>query len=262
MHIAGLQFDIAWENPAANFAKVEGLVETANLPEGTLLALPELFAVGFTMETHQLGEEPGGPTERFLAHLARKHRICVMGGVLGKTAEGRGINQSIAFSPTGAELVRYEKLQPFTLGGETAAYKAGHQPRTFDWNGARVAPYICYDLRFPEIFRPAARAGAHLYVVIANWPNMRIHHWVRLLQARAIENQAWVLGINRRGNDPKLPYSGRTLIVDPHGEIVADAGDRDSVIQHDIDLASLAEYRKLFPALSDIRSDYVPTTTS
>ena len=257
MNIAGLQFDITWENKNANFEKVSRLVEQANLEPGTILALPELFAVGFTMEPGPLAEEAGGPTEQFLAALAKKHNLFIIGGVLGKSATGRGLNQSIAFSPEGLEIARYAKMQPFTLGGESKCYEAGKSPTRFMVRDVLVSLHICYDLRFPEVFRPSALAGAELYVVIASWPNARLHHWVRLLQARAIENQAWVLGVNRCGKDPTLSYSGRTLVADHHGEIVADASDKEGIIQYSFDLPALRQYREVFPVRSDIRRDLV-----
>lgn len=257
MNIAGLQFDITWENKHANFEKVSRLVGEANLAPGTLLALPELFAVGFTMDTKPFEEEPGGATEQFLSELAKRHGLYVIGGVLGKSTTGRGLNQSVAFSPEGQELARYIKMQPFTLGGEAKSYETGPSQTCFKIRDVMVSLHICYDLRFPEVFRPSALEGAQLYVVIASWPNARLHHWVRLLQARAIENQAYVLGINRCGKDPTLNYSGRTLISDPHGEIVADASDKETIIRYDFDLAALNQYREMFPALADIRRDIV-----
>jgi len=116
-----------------------------------------------------------------------------------------------------------------------------------------VAPFICYDLRFPELFRMAVRQGAQLYVVIANWPASRVHHWVTLLQARAIENQAYVVGVNRCGSDPKVAYAGRSLVVSPRGVILADAGGGERVLSAELDLAALQAYRAEFPVLQDMR---------
>jgi predicted amidohydrolase len=117
-----------------------------------------------------------------------------------------------------------------------------------------VAPFICYDLRFPEHFRTAARHGAQLITVIASWPIARIQHWVTLLQARAIENQAYVAGTNRCGTDPKFTYTGRSLIVSPKGEILADAGNAETVISADLSLDDLLAYRKDLPFLADMRA--------
>lgn len=209
------------------------------------------------MDVAHHAEPIGGTTEQFLAGLASRFQIYVIGGVLTQAQDGRGLNQAVAFSPSGTELARYTKMQPFSLAGESAVNHPGSAPVRFEIQGTRIALHICYDLRFPEIFRPSARAGTDLFVVIANWPNARLHHWVRLLQARAIENQAYVLGINRRGLDPKLPYSGRSLLVDPHGELIADAQDRDCIFQHTLDLVGLKTYRTGFPVLNDIRPDWI-----
>ncbi|HTD67532.1 MAG TPA: nitrilase-related carbon-nitrogen hydrolase, partial [Candidatus Limnocylindria bacterium] len=137
---------------------------------------------------------------------------------------------------------------------ETACYEAGEAAQVFACDEISVAPFICYDLRFPEVARAVASQGPHLMTFIANWPNTRLHHWPRLLQARAIENQCYVAGVNRIGDDPRFKHSGRTMIIDPHGEILADAGSTETVIQAKIDPVWLAEYRKSFPALDDIRS--------
>jgi predicted amidohydrolase len=123
----------------------------------------------------------------------------------------------------------------------------------------RVCPFICYDLRFPELFRQGARHGAELFVVIANWPSMREDHWVTLLRARAIENQAYVAAANRCGKDPWLPYPGRSLIVDPHGAVLIDAGPAETAISADIDPANVRSWRNEFPILRDMREVFVPS---
>ena len=123
----------------------------------------------------------------------------------------------------------------------------------FRWGECGVAPLVCYDLRFPELFREAAAAcRPELFVVIANWPEKRISHWVRLLQARAIENQAYVLGVNRTGRDPYSAYPGRSLVADPQGEIVADAGGGEGWVSASLDLANLRKYREGLPFLDDL----------
>jgi predicted amidohydrolase len=116
----------------------------------------------------------------------------------------------------------------------------------------KVAPFVCYDLRFPEVFRSAVRKGAQVMAVIANWPAKRVEHWVTLLKARAIENQAYVIGVNRVGTDPKLTYPGRSLIVDPHGNVLADGGDKEAVIRAEIDAGVVDAWRRDFPALRDM----------
>jgi omega-amidase len=254
MRVYGCQFDLTWENPATNLAKAREVL-LANRPQpGALVVLPELFATGFTMNVEGLAEPPEGPTEQGLAALAQEFQITLLGGVLGRGPGGRARNLCVGFSPAGREVVRYAKMQPFTPGGESQHYEAGEAPVLFPWEGFSVAPFICYDLRFPEIFRAAVVRGAQVFAVMANWPVTRIEHWTALLRARAIENQAYVVGVNRCGTDPKLTYNGRSLIVGPSGDVLAHAGEGQVVIQADVDLTTLMEYRKALPFLEDMRA--------
>jgi predicted amidohydrolase len=253
MNIACVQFDMAWEDKQTNYAKVVNLLRSANVPRGSLVLLPEMFATGFSMNVTQIAEEQGGATEQFLGKTARELGVFLLAGVVARGASQRGRNECVAFSPEGILIARYCKMQPFTLGGETASYEAGEHAIVFACGEISVAPFICYDLRFPEVTRSIADKRPHLITFIASWPNARLHHWVRLLQARAIENQCYVAGVNRIGNDPRYQHSGRTMIIDPHGEILADAGDKECVIQARIDRAWLEEYRRTFPALNDMR---------
>jgi predicted amidohydrolase len=253
MKIYCCQFDIVWENKPANFARVKKLLDGAAIARGSLVLLPEMFSTGFSMNVPAIAEGKARPAETFLAQTAEELGVWLLGGVVTATADGRGRNESVVFSPAGKEAARYCKMQPFTLGGESQHYAAGSEVVTFNWQNFIVSPFVCYDLRFPELFRAAAQRGAQLMTVIADWPVARIHHWVTLIQARAIENQAYVAGVNRCGDDPKLKYSGRSLIVSPHGDILADAGDGEKVIGAELDLAGLVKWRADFPALQDMR---------
>jgi len=222
----------------------------------SLVLLPEMFAVGFSMNVEALAEPAGAETEQFLASTARELNIYLMGGVVGAGKGTRGRNEAVVFSPQGQLLTRYCKLQPFTLGGEGQNYEPGDGIFLFQWHGFTVAPFICYDLRFPELFRAAVRRGANVITVIANWPVTRIQHWVTLLQARAVENQAYVVGVNRCGTDPKLTYNGRSLIVHPRGDILAAGTEQQCIISADLNFAELTTYRTELPFLKDIRPDF------
>lgn len=258
MKVYCCQIDIAWENKAANHDKVRRLLADERPAHGSLVALPEMFATGFSLDVPAISETTTRESEKFLSAAAKKFGIFLLAGVVNSMPDGRGRNEAVVFSPDGTELARYAKMQPFALGGELQRFAPGPRPITFAWRDCQVAPFICYDLRFPEVFRPVAWLEPQLIVVIANWPDTRLHHWVRLLQARAIENQAYVVGVNRCGRDPRYVYSGgRSLILDPHGEILADAGGSEGFISAELDLAKLAEYRAAFPALKDLRADLV-----
>lgn len=253
-NVTALQFDIAWENKPANFATVRRLLAAAPPARGALVVLPEMFATGFTMNTAAMAEAYGGETEQFLAGAAREFGIYLMAGAAMRGRDGRSRNKALVFSPAGQLLSFYAKMRPFTPGGESEHYTAGERPVAFRWNGCTVSPFICYDLRFPELFRQAAAAHRpELFTVIASWPEKRLHHWVRLLQARAIENQAYVIGVNRVGSDPYYAYRGQSLVIDPQGEILADAGEGKGFISAALDLDALRKYRAGLPFLDDMR---------
>ncbi len=254
MKLVGLQFDIAWEDKAANYATVRRLLTAARPEAKSLVALPETFNTGFSLNPAGVAEPSGGPTEQFLAATAREFGVYLVAGVPIVDADGRGRNRALVFSPAGEVLASYAKMHPFSPANEASRYIAGAQPERFSWGACTVSPFICYDIRFPEIFRmAAAKWRPEVYVVIANFPDKRIHHWTRLLQARAIENQAYVMGVNRIGNDPQLSYNGHSIIVDPQGEIIADAGNKEGVIQASPDLEMLRNYREGLQFLNDMK---------
>jgi len=257
MKIYGVQLDIAWEDKAANHKKVRKLLENAPPEMGSLLILPEMFDTGFTMEVAKVSDEKTGLTRKFLSDLAEDFGVFVVGGLINSDSKS-GKNEAAVFDPQGNELVRYQKIHPFTRGGEARCYSAGCEIKLFRWGEFTVCPFICYDLRFPEIFRMAVRRGANLFLVIANWPLPREGHWVTLLEARAIENLAYVVGVNRAGSDPKYVYFGRSRIIDPHGKVLAEAGREETVITADVDIATVEAWRKDFPALSDIHAEFIP----
>src|SRR5262245_57761785 len=173
-----------------------------------------MFATGFSMNTGAIAETYGGSTEQFLAETAREFGIFLMAGAAMLGRDGRARNKALVFTPTGELLAFYAKMRPFTPGGELEHYTPGERSTSFRWEDITVSPFVCYDLRFPELFREAAAAQRpELFTVIANWPDKRVHHWLALLQARAIENQAYVVGVNRIGTDPYYHYAGRSLIV-------------------------------------------------
>lgn len=267
MELAALQFNLHWEDRAANFEAVRTALANAApaLAPGSLLVLPELFATGFSMNVKSAADSDAAETEVFLRGLAMAGRITVLGGVLRKLPDGSGANEAVAFGPEGALLCRYRKMFPFSPSGEKAAFTAGTEIRTFPWNGFTVAPFICYDLRFPEAFRAAAAAGADLICVMANWPDRRHAHWTTLLRARAIENQAFVLGVNRSGTDPFFHYDGGSMILDPQGAVLSEAAPEPAagspppqLIRAPISPETTASWRAQFPALSDRRPDLFP----
>jgi predicted amidohydrolase len=253
MQVICCQHDIAWEDRDANLARVGALLRGGEIPKGSLVLLPEMFTCGFSLNTALIADSAARETEGFLECLAAELGVYLMGGVVNLDGAGMGRNEAVVYSPAGVEVSRYCKMRPFAPGGEAAHFAAGTAPVIFDWAGCSVAPFICYDLRFPEIQRQAGARRAQLMTFIASWPDARLSHWVTLLQARAIENQCYVAGVNRIGSDPNLHYSGRSIIVSPSGEIIADAGDRECLIRAELDLEALHDYRSRLPFLDDLQ---------
>jgi len=253
MNIAAIQLDSVWEDPRANFAKVERLLSASPPPHGSLVVLPEMFATGFSLDLSKTAHGDSRGTEDFLRTVAMRHRSTVLGGVINPGSNGLGRNESVTFAADGTLLARYVKQRPFSGAGESEIHEAGREAILFRLGEFTVAPFVCYDLRFPELFRETARRGADLFTVIAAWPVKRIEHWLTLLKARAIENQAFVIGVNRTGREPRFDYCGRSVVVNPHGEIVADAGSGETILTASISHAEVASWRAEFPALRDMK---------
>lgn len=252
MRIAALQSNIVWEDPEANYRRIEPWVRTAAAAEARLLVLPELFASGFTMSTAAVEEPPAGPSTRFLQEQARRQKMWICGSV-AERREGttRPYNTLVLSDPDG-NLTRYDKIHPFTLAREHEHYEAGSEFVTVDVEGLRCTFFVCYDLRFADEFWATARQ-TDAYVVVANWPERRSHHWRVLLQARAIENQAYVIGINRVGQGGGLSYRGDSQIIDPWGEILASAASDETLLLAEVDPEVVREARESLPFLPDRR---------
>ena len=254
MEVFAIQLNSTWQDKPSNHARVRDLLADITVPANSLIVLPEMFDTGFSMNVAKTAQTEALESEAFVRELAAEKKCAVMAGVVGQARNARASNLSVTIGPNGAELGRYRKLQPFTPTGEDQHYGAGDECIVFEWQGVRIAPYVCYDLRFPEIFRPAAQQGAELFVVIACWPTARSEHWVRLLQARAIENQAYVLGVNRCGSDPKFEYDGRSSAFDEMGDSIFECDANEQVRSFTVDVEAVRTWRKKFPALRDIRA--------
>lgn len=253
-----VQLDIAWEDPAANFAAVDRLIGTRRVEPGELIVLPELFDTGFSLSTQRTADRDGR-TLGYLRELARRLGAFVQGGrtVLPEDRTGKALNIATIVGPSGAVVCEYAKVHPFSFGRESERFVGGPGVETYDWSAGgqtmRVCPAICYDLRFPELFRLGVLGGAQVLALGANWPDTRQDHWRSLLIARAIENQAFVLGVNRTGTDPHLGYAGGTIAVGPRGGVLGELGDEEGVLSVTLDPRAVEAWRETFPALRDIR---------
>ncbi len=252
-HILALQTNIVWENKEANHHAWERLLNQAKPQPGMLVVLPEMAAVGFSLNLEATVDSSHASSEAFCKRLAAQWKVHLICGLVRGAGGNLADNQAVVFGPDGFESARYTKMQLFALGGEAQVHTPGKEIVVTEINGIKTALFVCYDLRFPELFREAVRQGAELFVVIACWPTKRADHWTTLLRARAIENQAWVVGVNRAGSDPNHSYPGRSLIVDCHGVVQADAGSEEGFIFGEMQIEEQRQWRKDFPALNDRR---------
>lgn len=249
LRVSIVQQSLEWQNAAANRARFESLLEPL---AGTtdLVVLPEMFTTGFSMSPEELAEPPGGPTSEWLLRLARRLDAVVTGSVITRDG-GRYYNRMLWARPDGA-LEHYDKRHLFRMAEEDAHYAPGTKALCVEWRGFRVCPLVCYDLRFPVFSRRRAGLDYDLLVYAANWPAARRHAWRTLLMARAIENQAFVAGVNRVGTDGKgIEYLGDSAVCDFLGQHLADLGAEPGIATVELDGAALREFRDRFPAHLD-----------
>ena len=251
MKVAAIQHDIVWEDPPANHERLSTQIKEAANDGAQLIALTEMYSWGFSMATERVHEAPDGPSVAFLVDQAERTGAWVCGSA-PVLVEGldKPHNRLLVASPHG-DLHTYDKMYPFSYSGEHEHYTAGAAPLQVTIDDLRVSFFICYDLRFGNEFWNLADS-TDLYVVVANWPAKRSAHWENLLMARAIENQAFVLGVNRVGDDGNgLHYSGDSHIIDPFGEVLAAATETEAILSADVTPGRVAEVRNRFPFLAD-----------
>ena len=249
--VAVIQHDITWENHAATFGALSPQIMAAVDSGARLVVLAEMFAVGFSSDTEAIAEGPEGPSTTFLVEQARRHGIWTVGSACIRESRAHlPANVAVLASPDGS-VHRYAKRHLFSYAGEDTRMAAGSDTLTVDVDGLRTSFFVCYDLRFADDFWHLA-PDTDAFVVVANWPAARTRHWRALLVARAIENQAYVVGCNRVGHGGSIDYEGDSLVVDPLGEVLADgAGAGEVILMASLDPAEVARVRGRYPFLAD-----------
>jgi predicted amidohydrolase len=252
VRIAAVQHDIVWEDRDANFERLAPQVRRAVGAGAELVLLTETFSTGFSM-TPGIGEPEGGPSSQFLASQAAEHGVWVGGSCPEIAADGQLPYNSFVLAGPDGTTHRYRKLNPFTHGGERERFRAGTEPVTVQIGDLRVTPFICYDLRFADVFWQAG-PGTDVFLVPANWPAARRNHWRTLLEARAIENQAYVVGCNRVGTGGDgIEHAGDSRIVSPMGELLATAAAVETIVLADVEAAEVQATRDRLRFLADRR---------
>ena len=256
INVALAQMDIALGQPEQNAAAAQALAAQAAAQGADLLLLPELWPTGYDL----------GQSERYIAPLdeghfglmagmAKTHSLHVAGTALETNPAGKPFNTAALYGPDGARIGAYRKVHLWAPLGEVEHMTPGADLPTFELPWGRVALAICYDLRFPEQWRRYADAGAQLVLIPAEWPVRRVEHWRLLLRARAVENQFFVVGVNRAGAGADGEFGGHSAAVDPWARVIVEAGEEPGLSLAKLDLDEVARSRRLFPFLTDRRPE-------
>ncbi len=252
LRVAAVQHDIAWEDRDTTLAALTPQVSAAVSAGAELVVLAEMFATGFSMATHRTAEPVDGTTVGWMREQATRHGVHVAGSLALRGPDRRlPTNTLVVVGPDG-RIQRYDKLHPFSYAGEHERFAAGDESVVAEVAGLRLGLSVCYDLRFATAYWPQAPV-VHAYLVVANWPAARREHWRCLLRARAIENQAYVVGVNRVGEGGGLAYAGDSAIIDPLGQTLVSAAEAPTLLLAELDPAVVAEVRTRLPFLADRR---------
>ena len=260
LHIAYFQQAIAWEDPAANYQMVEKAFGSLS-SKMDILVVPETFNTGFSDNMAAMAEPPEGATLDFARRMAKQNDALFVGTWTVRQKDGGVVNRLHWVFPDG-NYGYYDKGHTFRMSSEASQLVRGTKKALFEWRGWHIKPAICYDLRFPcfsrnKLLQPSdlSLQPSYLYdavIYVANWPESRRRVWDILLQARALENQCFVIGVNRVGDDPNCHYNGGTVIIDAKGKTLASvADDTVGIATAELDMQSLQTFREKFPVLRD-----------
>jgi predicted amidohydrolase len=242
-----VQAQLGWKDPARNRDHLESLLADSE-GDFDLAVLPETFTTGFLGDSDLEDEGMDGPTVPWMQALAARYDSAIAGSAV-IVEDGHRYNRLLFVTPDGS-IRHYDKRHLFAFGGEDRRYSAGRERVNVDYRGWRINLQICYDLRFPAWCR--YRGDYDLMLMVANWPSKRVAHWSTLLEARAIENQSWVIGVNRVGEDGKgISYPGRSVVLDPLGHCAADLGSSECCRRVVLQLDSVERTRRDFPFQAD-----------
>ena len=256
MRVALLQMDVKAGDPEANFGRAADMLAEAVRGERKpdLIVMPEMWNTGYALDVIEAIADPGGQrTRKLLSAFAAEHGVNIAAGSIAERREDGVYNTSFVFDRKGGVTAEYAKMHLFRLMEEDKYLKAGERPGSAVVDGTPAGMMICYDIRFPELARRLALSGAQLLIVPAEWPNPRLHHWRTLLTARAIENQMYVVACNRCGTSGAVSFFGHSMVIDPWGEVIAEAGEEEGIVTADIDLSLVADVRGRIPVFEDRR---------
>jgi omega-amidase len=253
--VCGIQMDVKPSDVDHNLKTAVRLTEQSLKFAPNLIVFPEMFATGFAYKyLEKIAKEFFDDLAAFMMNMAAKTGAYVVGGSIPELHEGKLYNTSLLASPDRKILGLYRKIHPFTLTEEAKYFAGGNHISIIDTPLAKIGINICYDIRFPEIARKQTLSGMELLIVPSQFPHPRLHHWEALLKSRAIENQIYVVGVNRMGgHNPK--YFGHSMVIDPYGEVLDSSADKEDILVSEINLERIMEVRKAMPVLLDRRPE-------
>ncbi|WP_409254145.1 carbon-nitrogen family hydrolase [Bacillus sp. SCS-153A] len=258
LRIACLQIDIKFGKPEENRKNVTEEFKRAfeKYDDLDVVVLPELWTTGYDLtRLDNIADEEGSLSRKFLSELAKKYKTNIVGGSVAKKSGENVTNTLYSFDRAGNLLGEYSKVHLFKLMDEHHYLSSGNGSGAVTIEGVTSAAFICYDIRFPEWLRTHTAGGAEVLYVVAEWPLARVNHWRTLLLARAIENQCYIVACNRSGSDPNNQFAGHSMIIDPWGEILAEAGEEPDVLTAELNLDKVKEVRKQIPIFQDRRPE-------
>jgi len=256
MQVALAQLDIQFGNPDENYRQIETAVTRAAEQAVDVIVLPEMWNTGYALtRLSALADLNGERTQKLLSQLAKRFKVNIVGGSVAVERDGDYYNEMLVLNRQGKLLSRYDKVHRFGLMAEDRYITAGKAKNIFPIDEVPAMGVICYDIRFPEWLRTQAAQGPEVIFVSAEWPTVRLPQWRILLQARAVENQAFVVAVNRVGSDPDNSFGGQSLVIDPLGQIVAEAEDHPQILTAHLDLTQVTQGRGEIPVFADRRPE-------
>lgn len=252
MKVAGIQMDVALGRPAVNRERVAEKIREAASRGAEVVILPEMWNTGYALtRLEEISDVDAEPSSSFLSGLAKELAVNIIAGSISSKRGDNFYNHAFVVNKHGEIIHTYDKIHLFRLMDEEKYLRRGNKAETFALAGVTWGLIICYDLRFPELARKLALEGAAVLVVSAQWPKVRLHHWRSLLVARAIENQQYVVAVNRVGKDDKNVFAGHSLVIDPLGEILYEAGEDEEIFICDLSARKVQEVRHTIPVFQD-----------
>ena len=253
--------DIAFGDPATNRARAREQIEQAAAAGTDLIILPEMWNTGYSLENiRDIADRNGQETIALMSELAKKHQINIHAGSVADLRDGEVYNTTYLFDRQGQVVGQYSKIHLFRLMDEEKYLQAGGDIGLFQFDGVQLGTMICYDLRFPELTRTMSLGGAQVVFLPAEWPYPRLNHWRHLQIARAIENQMFVVSVNRVGKAGDTEFFGHSMVVDPWGEVLFEADDKAGIHHVTIDLGVVPEIRQRIPIFEDRRPELYNTS--